>query len=126
MDMHSGGGSKENYDYIFIEAPEEEAIKIFTNRFGHHPSRVTCDCCGDDYAISESDSLQQATAYERNCEYSNGGYLEQQKQSLMDIRRKYPTADSDTWGLYMPLEEYLKSNQCLVIYSKDIKPEERK
>ena len=71
MDMHSGGGTKEPpYEYIYIEAPESEARVIFYNRFGHNPERVTCSCCGDDYSISEEETLQQITAFERNCDSS--------------------------------------------------------
>lgn len=67
-DMHSGGGSKENADKIYIQAPEEEAKVVFYNRFGHSPERVSCTCCGDDYSISESATLEEASAYHRNCE----------------------------------------------------------
>ena len=65
--MHSGGGLKEPYHYIFIEAPEEEAKIIFYNRFGHSPDRVSCTCCGADYSISESKTLAEATAGHRGC-----------------------------------------------------------
>lgn len=70
MDMHSGGGTKEPYDYIYIEAPKDEAKIIFYNRFGHNPERVSCTCCGDDYSISESETFTQSSAYERGCDYS--------------------------------------------------------
>ena len=40
-DMSSGGGRKENWKHIYIEAAESEAIVIFYNRFGHNPNRVT-------------------------------------------------------------------------------------
>lgn len=67
MDMHSGGGLKEPpYARIYIEAPENEAKIIFYNRFGHNPERVTCTCCGEDYSITEEDSLVEASAYDRN------------------------------------------------------------
>lgn len=70
MDMHSGGGTKENgFDFIFIEAPEHEARLIFYNRFGHNPERVSCTCCGDDYSISEHESLEQISGYDRHCAY---------------------------------------------------------
>jgi len=75
-DMHSGGGQKEEYSLIFIEADEETAKIIFYNRFGHNPERVTCTCCGEDYSISEHKDLRQATAYERGCDYSKGKYIE--------------------------------------------------
>ena len=65
-DMHSGGGCKEApYEHIFIEAPLEEAVRIFYNRFGHNPYRVSCTCCGEDYSVSEYDTLEEATAYHR-------------------------------------------------------------
>lgn len=54
-DMHSGGGNKEMFDIINIEAPKDEAIVVFYNRFGHSPGRVSCPCCGPDYAVLESD-----------------------------------------------------------------------
>lgn len=66
-DMHSGGGCKEKpYEQIYIEAEsEEEAKRIFYGRFGHNPDRVTCTCCGRDYSISSSESLEDATKYQR-------------------------------------------------------------
>jgi len=64
-DMHSGGGLKEKWHYIYIQAPKKEAITIFYNRFGHNPNRVTCTCCGEDYAIDESASLDLVTKYQR-------------------------------------------------------------
>lgn len=65
MDMHSGGGSKEPYNYIYIEAPEEKAKVIFYNRFGHSPERVSCTCCGEDYSIYEYETLEEASKYDR-------------------------------------------------------------
>lgn len=68
MDMHSGGGLKEPpYDKILIQASQDEAEVIFYNRFGHNPNRVTCTCCGEDYSISDGESLADLTAYDRNC-----------------------------------------------------------
>jgi hypothetical protein len=112
MDMSSGGGHKEDWGYIYIQAPEDEACIIFYNRFGHNPHRVTCTCCGDDYSISESINLEQATGYDRGCEYENGGYVEKQ-------------ATKYSYRKYIPLKEYLKSKDILVIYDKDIKNDER-
>lgn len=59
-DMHSGGRKKEKFAHCFIEAPEEEAKVIFYNRFGHSADRVTCTCCGEDYAVTEYESLAEA------------------------------------------------------------------
>jgi hypothetical protein len=64
-DMYSGGGKKEPWSHIYIEAPEEEAKVIFYNRFGHSPERVSCTCCGGDYSITEYKTLAQATEYHR-------------------------------------------------------------
>lgn len=64
-DMHSGGDQKLDWAHIFIEAPEDEAKVIFYNRFHRNPERVTCTCCGEDYAISESPTLEEAASYVR-------------------------------------------------------------
>ena len=112
MDMHSGGGLKEPYTHIYIEAPADEAIVIFYNRFGHNPNRVTCTCCGEDYSITESESLEQATAFARGCAYGKGGYTEK---------------PDEEWGkTYTPLNEYLPRENTLVIRADEIKPAERK
>jgi hypothetical protein len=109
MDMHSGGGQKEKWAYIYIEAPEDEAKVIFYNRFGHNPERVTCTCCGEDYSIGEHTSLAQATAYNRNCDYKGKRYVE--------VPRKGETLKT--------VRQYIKDKDVLVIYSKRIKPAER-
>ena len=71
-DMHSGGGCKEPpYEKIYIEAPESEAMVIFYNKFGHSPSRVTCTCCGEDYSVSEFATLEDATRFQREQEFSS-------------------------------------------------------
>jgi hypothetical protein len=82
-DMHSGGDLKEDFQFVWIEAPVEEAKIVFYNRFGHSPDRVSCTCCGEDYSVDESETLEQATGYERNLIFANpadsnrgGRYLE--------------------------------------------------
>ena len=116
MDMHSGGSTKEDpFEYIYIEAPEKEAITIFFNRFKHNPSRVTCTCCGDDYSINEEESLQQATAYERGCNDKDGKYIEEPRTS------EY----SDHVWTHTSLEDYLKKETVLVIRKEDIEYGER-
>lgn len=125
MDMHSGGGLKESpHQYIYIEAPEDEAKRIFYGRFGHNPERVTCTCCGEDYSISSDESLTQLTGHDRNCDY-DGEYVERQNPRNMDIRRQCNTADSEPWGLYQPLTEYVKRDDVLMISAGEIKPEWR-
>ena len=97
-DMHSGGGSKEPYEQIYIEAPQAEAEVIFYNRFGHSPHRVTCTCCGSDYAVDEYETLAEATEYQRN------GAFGAKKQNT---------------------SQYVKNKDVLVIRSKDIQESER-
>src|SRR5438093_12532542 len=69
MDMHSGGGLKLTWAYIYIEAPEKEARSVFYSRFGRTADNVTCDCCGEDYSVDESETVEQVTAFERRCRY---------------------------------------------------------
>ncbi len=71
MDMNSGGGQKLDWDYIYIEADEEEARSIFYAKFERNPNRVTCTCCGPDYSITTNDSLDQLTAYNRGCAWDD-------------------------------------------------------
>jgi hypothetical protein len=112
-DMNSGGGKKEKYAIIYIEAPETEACIIFFNRFGHNPLRVTCTCCGADYAVEENSSLYQLTGYHRQCDYVNGEYVERKSS------KKYS-------GEFVPLEDYKKNPECLFIYENEILDSERK
>lgn len=110
-DMHSGGGTKEDpYEHIYIEAPEAEAVVIFYNRFGHNPHRVTCTCCGDDYAVYEGEDLATITAFQRNCRWDGTRYLE---------------GESSRWGEWVPLDEYRNRPDVLFISADDIKPNER-
>ena len=83
FDMHSGGGKKEEWEHIFIELPKHEAKIYFYNRFGHNPERVTCTCCGEDYSISQYESLEKATGY-----YLGTGTLEDylSKPNVLVIR----------------------------------------
>lgn len=114
MDMYSGGGSKEAREYIYIEAPEEEAKVIFYNRFGHSADRVTCTCCGSDYSVSESETLEEATAYERGCMYDK----EQKKYiESPDYTRHYRK--------YRSIDEYKQDAKILIIAAEDIKQDER-
>jgi hypothetical protein len=69
MDMHSGGGSKEAHDYIYIELPYEPAVRAFNNIFGHDPLEVACACCGENYSISDGDILQ-ITGHDRRASWN--------------------------------------------------------
>jgi len=97
MDMHSGGGCKEPpYEYIYIELPRDMAEVYFYNRFGHSPERVTCTCCGRDYSLSESETLESATEYERR-----GGIFRDRNRTLT-------------------VDEYEADPEVLIIRSADI------
>ena len=117
MDMASGGGTKEkNYSYIYIEAPEQEAKVIFYNRFGHSPDRVSCTCCGSDYSITESDSLEEATAYNRGCAYSE------------KLKKWVDEPDTEKYAKkYLTLPQYIKDegDSILIVRADDIKASER-
>jgi len=117
MDMHSGGGTKEApYEYIYIEAPRDEAEVIFYNRFGHSPSRVTCTCCGEDYSVTQSKTLEEATGYERGCLFSKD----------KDVNTWVDIPDSGYRGQrYMPLGVYKELPSVLIIEAKDIKDSEK-
>ena len=133
MDMHSGGGLKEEpYEYVYIEAPEDEAKVIFYNRFGHNPNRVSCTCCGSDYSITESDSLEEATAYNRGCAFAyfdhKGHEVAKANQvpGKIYLGRYVEYQDPErTHRKYTPLSEYKTQKEVLVIPASEIKSEER-
>jgi len=135
MDMHSGGGLKEqNYDYIYIEASEEEAKVIFYNRFGHSPDRITCTCCGEDYSIGDDESLAQLTAFDRQLQYAQApklpsGLYDNDNSFYLELGEDLPDGyTTDTWRQSahpQTLEQYLQSDSVLVVYSADIESEEK-
>jgi hypothetical protein len=106
MDMCSGGSSKTDYDYIYIQAPYDEALKIFEERFDHDPMNTTCGCCGPDFSIEESPTLEEATGYERGCTWSNGSYIDE--------------PGGRHGKKYLTLEEYVASDTVLVIYANGV------
>lgn len=140
MDMHSGGGTKEPpFQYIYIEAPEDEAKTVFYNRFGHNPERVTCTCCGDDYAISSEDNLAQITGYDRNCHHAlfrpDGTECDEEeawvrgKGLTEGYTQAYVERDSeDKYSLsrdYLSLSAYLAQDDVLAIAASEIPDEQR-
>ncbi len=66
MDMHSGGDQKLKWGHIFIEAGKDKARTIFLNRFNRDSYNVTCQCCGDDYSVTEVDNSELAYYMGRN------------------------------------------------------------
>lgn len=100
---HFGGCTKEEpYEKIYIESPKKEAEVIFFNRFCHNPNRVTCTCCGAEYSIDESETLEEACEYHRKNYWNELG----QKKELS-------------------VEEYMNLPNVLVISANEIKSEER-
>lgn len=144
-DMHSGGGQKAPWQHIYIEAPEAEAKVIFYNRFGHNPERVTCTCCGNDYSVSEAETLAEASGYQRGCDYawflpdgteyqgedvridypSNGTYLGAHEAGVVQRIVERVNPDRAKWNPYRTVDEYRQEPEVLVIEAADIAPEER-
>lgn len=138
MDMHSGGGCKEPQQYIYIEAPEEEAKVIFFNKFGHSPDRVSCTCCGSDYSVSDGESLEELTAYDRGCDYA---YFDKDgaevPESTAWVRGKglvdgcvgryveRPSKKMFSFQKFRTLDSYLALPDVLVVRERDIEPQWR-
>lgn len=78
---------------------------------------MTCTCCGPDYSLSESETLEDATGYHRNCNYSR----ETEKYIEEPSRRRFG-------GPYRTLEAYLagEGQNVLIIRAEEIADEERK
>lgn len=100
MDMHSGGGTKTDFEYIYIEADEDTAVNIFCNMFDEHPYSVACGCCGSNFSVSSYNTLEEATDYERS--YSKKSLEDYIKQS--DIKVVY--ASEFTEGLLKENDMY--------------------
>ncbi len=83
MDMHSGGGTKTEYEYIYIEADEDSAVNVFCNMFDEHPYSVACGCCGSNFSVSTYESLEEATSYERK--YNNLSVEEYLKEDSVKV-----------------------------------------
>ena len=106
--MHSGGGQKLDWAYVYIEADESTAKSVFYSRFGRNPDRVTCTCCGPDYSISENESLEQASGYHRNCKCVGDKYVE-------EIAEGYRAQSG-----YLTVEEYSARPEVKVIRASEI------
>jgi hypothetical protein len=98
--MHGGGGQKTDYSKIYIEAPEEEARSVFYSRFGINADRVSCTCCGPDFSVSEYETLDAATEYERS--------------------EPVPDSQEFEYRVTRSVEEYIKDPGIKVIYADEI------
>jgi hypothetical protein len=76
MDMHSGGSLKTSFTHIYIDEPIKTAVRTFKDLFKRDPDNITCKCCGEDFVYDEYDSLEEATAYDRGCEWEGNHYDE--------------------------------------------------
>lgn len=151
-DMNSGGGRKEDWHHIFVEAPEEEAKGIFYARFGHNPERVTCTCCGGDYSISEG-TLADLTGYHRHLRYASPLHKGQWREASLEERqeanrvaryfepdeeipegwevtdtfatRERPPLAFDAFLADPHFNDFGRRDTVLLISATDIKPEER-
>jgi len=95
MDMHSGGHLKTPYTHIYIDEPLGEAIKTFKELFKHDPDNVTCKCCGEDFVYEEYSSIEEATAYDRECKWTG---------------KKYDLKSTE-----ISVDDYLKNNKVLFV-----------
>lgn len=57
FDMASGGQEKLRFSQIWIEADEKEACSLFEIMFCVNPKSIECECCGEDYAITEMENV---------------------------------------------------------------------
>lgn len=105
-DSFSGGSQKTDYEYIYIEAPFQEAIDHFEERFDRDPRRVTCECCGKDFDIRTYEDIQQATGWERDCTFDDGWYIEE--------------ARDPHYSQYRTVDEWLDRDDTLYIESGSI------
>ncbi len=123
-DTSSGGGQKEKWGHIFIEAPQNEAEIIFQNRFGHNPNRVTCTCCGADYSILEEKSLAQEMAFYLGWHYDKekNKYIEK-RESGREFPKTFRTMKKALEKMSFP--GYGREEPFLIIRKKDIKSKER-
>jgi len=78
-DAHTMGYKKTPYENIYIETTKKIAEDIYEERFGKSVWSLWCECCGHGYTIYEYDSLEQATAYDRNCKFDFDRWLEEPK-----------------------------------------------
>lgn len=65
MDMFSGGSKNTPYEYVYIEAEEDIAAEVMEKVFDAWPYNVNCECCGQNFSVSEYKTLGEATEWDR-------------------------------------------------------------
>tara|TARA_R110002153_G_C13182201_1_gene485186 strand:+ start:511 stop:726 length:216 start_codon:yes stop_codon:yes gene_type:complete len=58
--MASGGSRKESFEKLAVRLPENEAREWFDRTYNRDPDNVTCECCGEDYAVYEEAGTDKA------------------------------------------------------------------
>lgn len=117
-DMHTAGRAKTEYEKIYVEALYDEAVEFFESRFETDPHNVSCRCCGQDFSIDGYDSLQQATAYHRNCKFvevdgeDGGGHWVEKPKIVGNTVREH-----------IELDEYVEKDDVAVFYADDVSEE---
>lgn len=102
-DSFSGGAlTNPPYEYIYVEAPEEEARVVFEREFTH-PDNATCPCCGPDYMVDEQPTLEQLSAFERGC------YWDSETKSYLEVAR-------DDYRPLFSLDDWIRRPDVMVIY----------
>lgn len=110
-DGHSGGRIKfNNFEYIFVSVTAdnedmaiEKGVCLFYDVCGINPCSMSCSCCGRDYDISVEKDLREATAYKRNCDYTDKGWVERSRFENSDF------VSYNNWGKLISLEDYLNN-----------------
>jgi hypothetical protein len=108
MDMHSGGSTKlPPFQRIYIQIPDGVDPKtVFYNVTGRNPDRVTCTCCGADYSYGdEPDTLQQATGFDRNCDFD--------RETDMYIEK-------GRYGSLISVEDYAQQEDVLLVFADEL------
>lgn len=102
-DMQTGGHRKTGYKYIFIDG--DSAVDRFETEFGRDPYEESCECCDADFAVSTFDTLEQATAYARDCRY------DYEREIWVDE----PADEADA---VEPLDEFVNRAEVRVIHTE--------
>jgi hypothetical protein len=108
MDMHSGGKLKTPFTHIYVDAPLDEALEIFKDTFKRDPNNVTCKCCGEDFVYEEHSSLEEATAYDRECRWV-GKY----DRECGWVGKKYDSKSAE-----LSLEEYFSGKNKVIFITE--------
>jgi hypothetical protein len=54
-DMHSGGFKKTPHETVYVPLPLDQARRVFKNFFGVDSKKTTCNCCGPDFSVFETE-----------------------------------------------------------------------